>query len=84
MNALNASKMIFAAAVAIGMTAGALASVEHVAAPKAKAPIVLERVVIVGHRVQPTMIVLEKTIVVGRAADVRMAKNDGSSAHRAA
>jgi hypothetical protein len=85
MNIFTTSRIIFATAVAVGMTAGALASVDHVAAaPAAKTQVTLERVVVVGHRAKPAMVVLDRTVVVGRAADVRMAKQDSSSAHRVA
>jgi hypothetical protein len=85
MNTFNTSKVLFAAAVAVGMTAGALASVQHVAvAPAPKTQITLERVVVVGHRVQPTLVTLDRTVIVGHASDVVLAKRDASTAHRAA
>jgi hypothetical protein len=85
MNIFTTSRFLFAGAVAVGMTAGALASVDHVAAaPAAKTPITLERVVIVGHRAKPTLVVLDRTLVVGRLADVRLAKQDSPAPHRVA
>jgi hypothetical protein len=70
-------KVFFTCAVSLGLVAAAFAATP---APAVKAaPVELERITVVGHRMAPE-VALEQALVLGHRSDVQVASNSSKTA----